>query len=172
MPDFRFVKFDDMVCRQTAFGNHPLGAQGSLAYGGRFNPPALFQLLYTSLSPKGVKAEFIKFSKSRGQRPEELLPREAHQLFVTLHKVIDLTDSHNRKLLNCSARDLVGDDWKLTQKIGMRFNGVCDAIISFSAAAPKEKNLILYESGIRHVVILASSVIVEMSEWDKIITEY
>lgn len=172
MPDFRFSKFEDMVWRQTAFGVHPLDAQGSLTYGGRFNPPALFPLLYTSLSPKGVKAEFIKFSKSRGHRSEELLPREAHQLFVALHKVIDLTDSHNRKLLNCSARDLTGKDWNLTQNIGMQLNGVCDAIISFSAATPKEKNLILYESGIRHVVILASSVITEMSEWDKITTEY
>lgn len=114
MPDFRFVKFDDMVWRQTAFSVHPLDTQGSLTYGGRFNPPALFQLLYTSLSPKGIKAEFIKFFKSRGQRPEELLPREAHQLFVTLNKVIDLTDSRNRKLLNCSARDLIQQDWYLT----------------------------------------------------------
>jgi len=161
-----------MVWRQTAFGVHPLDAQGSLTYGGRFNPPALFQLLYTSLSPKGVKAEFIKFSKSRGKRPEELLPREAHQLFVALSKVIDLTDSHNRNLLNCSARDLVRKDWDLTQKIGVQLSVVCEAIISYSAAASREKNLILYEAGIRRVSIIASSILDKMSDWDKIVTEY
>jgi hypothetical protein len=90
---------------------------------------------------------------------------------AVLLKAIDLTDSHNRKFLNCSTRDLVRKDWDLTQKIGVQLNGVCDAIISYSAAAPKGKNLILYETGIRHISILASSIIDDMSDWNKIVTE-
>ena len=90
MPEFRISKFEGIVWRQTALGAHPLDTQGSLIYGGRFNPPALFQMLYTSLSVKGVKAEFLKFAKSRDARPNDLLPREIHQLFVGLEKVIKI----------------------------------------------------------------------------------
>jgi hypothetical protein len=126
-------------------------------------------MLYTSLSVKGVKAEFLKFAKSRDTKPNELLPREIHQLFVKLERIIDLTDSYNRKRLKCSSQSLIRKDWKLTQKIGMQLVGICDAIISYSAVAPKEKNLILYEAGIRHVSIMASSIADDMSDWDNVI---
>jgi len=170
LPDFHLSKFEEIIWRQTALGIHPLDTQGSFLYGGRFNPPALFQMLYTSFSTKGVRAEFLKFAKSRDTKPDELLPREVHQLFVALVNVIDLTDSRNLKILDCSVRKLLDKDWRVTQNIGLRLNGTCDAIISYSAAAPKEKNLILYEPGIRRTVIVASSVIDVMSDWDKIVS--
>ena len=168
MPEFFISKFEGILWRQTALGIHPLDTQGSFLYGGRFNPPALFQMLYSSFSIKGARAEFLKFARSRDTEPDELLPREIHQFFVTLDNVIDLTDSRNRKAINCSARVLIKKDWGLTQKIGLQLNRECEAIISYSAAAPKEKNLILYESGIRRAVVVASSVIDIMPDWDKI----
>lgn len=167
MPDLRLSQFEGIVWRHTALGDHPLDAQGSLIYGGRFNPPVSFQMLYTSLSIAGVKAEFLEFAKFRQTNPSFLLPRELHQLHVVLDKVIDLTDSHNRKLLNCTTRDLVGKDWTLTQNIGMQLHGLCEAILSYSATTPKERNLILYEIGIRHVSVIASSIIEDMPDWGK-----
>jgi RES domain-containing protein len=114
LPEFRIRKLEGVCWRQTALGDHPLDTKGSLLYGGRFNPPALFQMLYTSLSITGVEAEFLKFAKSRGANPDVLLPREVHQLWADLEKVIDLTDRHNRKLLNCSVQDLIRREWRLT----------------------------------------------------------
>jgi RES domain-containing protein len=168
LPEFRISKFQGIIWRQTAVGALPLDTQGSLIYGGRFNPPALLPILYTSLSIAGVKAEFLKFAKFRGANPNILLPRELHQLWVGLETVIDLTDSYNRKLLNISVQALVGKNLILTQKIGLQLNGLCDAILTYSAAVPKEKNLNLYEAGTRHVSVIASSIIDDMSDWDKV----
>jgi hypothetical protein len=44
----------------------------------------------------------------------------------------------------------------------------CDAILTYSAAAPKEMNLNLYEAGIRYASVIASSIIDDMSDWDKV----
>jgi RES domain-containing protein len=168
LPDFSFIKFNGVIWRQTAVGMHPLDTQGSFTYGGRFNPPFLFQILYTSLSITGVKAEFLKFTKVRDRNPSVLLPRELHQLGVSLEKVVDLTSSYNRKLLKCSVKDLIRKNWSLTQNIGLQLKGWCDAILTYSAADPNEKNLCLFESGIRQVSVIASSIIEDMSDWDKV----
>lgn len=101
-------------------------------------------MLYTSLSVQGAKAEFIKSATLLKTDPESLLPRMLHQIEVSSLKVIDLTDKRNRKFLNCSFKELVGNDWTLTQKIGTQLSHVCDAILSYSAADPKHKNLNLY----------------------------
>jgi RES domain-containing protein len=137
-------------------------------YGGRFNPPASFQALYTALSIAGVQAEFLKFAKLRDTNPSVLLPRELHQLHVNLEKVVDLTDDYNRKLLNTTVHDLTQKNWEITRKIGLHLLGRCDAILTYSAAAPREKVLVLYESGIRSVEILASTVIGAMTDWKKV----
>lgn len=84
MPEFRFRKFAGFVWRQTARGMHALNTGGSFMYGGRFNPSGAFQMLYTSLSIKGVQAEFLKFAQARSVNPFDLLPRELHQLYAEL----------------------------------------------------------------------------------------
>lgn len=135
-------------------------------YGGRFNPSAAFQMLYTSLSIKGVQAEFLKFAQARSVNPFDLLPRELHQLYAELDYVVDLTDRHNRKLLKCSIQKLTHKDWQETQKIGLLLQDECDAILTYSAAAPKVMNLNLYEAGIRGVTVIASHVIRDIPDWD------
>jgi hypothetical protein len=125
-------------------------------------------MLYTSTSMQGAKAEFIKSAKLARRAPELLLPKMLHQIEVNLHKVVDLTDKRNRKFLNCSFKELVGNDWTLTQKIGTQLSHVCEAILSYSAADPKHKNLNLYIINPNSVSVVDSSIIQTMPDWDSI----
>ena len=125
-------------------------------------------MLYTSLSVQGAKAEFIKSAKLIKADPKSLLPRVLHQIEAHLSKVVNLTDKRNRQFLNCSVADLIGDDWTLTQKIGNQLRNVCEAILSYSAADSKHKNLNLYIINPNSVSVVDSTMIQTMFDWDSI----
>ncbi len=162
------TQFSGIVWRYTAIEQPPLDTERSLSNGGRFNPRLLFALLYTLTSIQGAKAEFIKSAKLARRTPELLLPKMLHQIEVNLQKVVDLTDKNNRKFLGCSFEELVGNDWTPTQKIGAQMRNICDAILSYSAADPKHKNLNLYIIKPTTVSVVASTIIQTMPDWDQI----
>jgi len=91
-----------------------------------------------------------------------------HQIEVNLHKVVDLTDKRNRQFLKCSFKELIGNDWTLTQKIGIQLSYVCEAILSYSAADPRHKNLNLYIINPNSVSVVDSTMMQTMSAWDSI----
>jgi RES domain-containing protein len=91
-----------------------------------------------------------------------------HQLDVNLQKVVDLTDKRNRYFLGCSLEELIRDDWTPTQKIGVQLRNICDAILSYSAADPRHRNLNLYIINPATVSVVSSTVIRTMSAWDHI----
>lgn len=163
--------FSGVVWRYTAIEQAPLDIERSLTNGGRFNPRLRFAMLYTSTSIHGAKAEFIRSAKLADQIPELLLPKMLHQIEVDLQKVIDLTDKQNRKFLGCSLEELIGDDWVLTQKIGTQLRSFCDAILSYSAADSKHKNLNLYIINSGSVAVVDSTKIQTMADWDHIKAE-
>jgi RES domain-containing protein len=162
------TQFSGIVWRYTAIEQPPLSTELGLSYGGCFNPRLLFAMLYTSTSMQGAKAEFIKSAKLAERAPELLLPKMLHQIEVNLHKVVDLTDKRNRQFLKCSFKELIGDDWAPTQKIGIQLYNVCEAILSYSAADPKHKNLNLYIINPNSASVIDSIVIQTMSDWDSI----
>ena len=168
MLNLRFADFSGIVYRHTAIVQPPLDMLLNAAHGGRFNPPISFPMLYTSLNAQGAKAEFIKSAETFKATPESLLPRMLHQIEVDLRKVVDLTDARNRKFLGCSLEELIGDDWTPTQKIGTRLRYFCDAILSYSAADPKHKNLNLYIINPNSVAVVDSTKIQTMDDWDSI----
>lgn len=168
MLELRFSHFRGWVWRYTPVEQSALDTRLNLLYGGRFNPRVLFALLYTSTSVQGAKAEFIRSAKLTNQAPELLLPKMLHQIEANLQKVVDLTDKGNRTFLGCSFKDLVGNDWTPTQKIGAQLHGFCDAILSYSAVDPKHKNLNLYIVNPTAVSVVASTVIRTMPDWDHV----
>jgi hypothetical protein len=91
-----------------------------------------------------------------------------HQIEVNLQKVVDLTDKMNRTFLGCSFEELAGDDWTPTQRIGVQLQNICDAILSYSAADPKHKNLNLYIINPTTVAVVDSTLIQTMPDWDHI----
>jgi len=164
--ELRILQFSGLVWRYTPVAQSALDTQLSLLYGGRFNPRVLFGMLYTSTSLQGAKAEFMKAAKLAGQAPELLLPQMLHQIEVNLQRVADLTDKRSLEFLDSSFEELIGTDWTLTQKIGVQLHNICDAILSYSAADPKHRNLNLYIINPTTVSVVASTVIRTMSDWD------
>lgn len=166
MLSLRFSEFSGIVWRHTAVVQPPLDMLPNASRGGRFNPAFSFPMLYTSISVRGAKAEFIKSTRAYKVAPESLLPRMFHQLEISLQKVVDLTDKRNRRFLGCSFEDLIGNNWTPTQKIGIKLRNICDAILSYSAADLKHKNLNLYIINSTTVSVVTSTVIRTMSDWD------
>jgi len=166
--ELRFSPFSGLVWRYTPVAQTPLDTQLSFMYGGRFNPKVLFGMLYTSTSLQGAKAEFMKAARLTGQTPELLLPQMLHQIDVNLQSVADLTDKRNLKFFGYALEELLGDDWTPTQKIGTQLHNICDAILSYSAADPKHKNLNLYIVNPAAVSVVASTTIRTMPDWDRI----
>lgn len=91
--------------------NDPLSAIGALQHGGRYNAPGAFSLLYTADSRvTALKEVEALFDTSDGQladvprNPELLLTLE-----ITLHHVLDLTDTDLCAKLGTSREELVGE---------------------------------------------------------------
>lgn len=164
----RFTNFSGVVWRHTAIEQPPLDVLLNASRGGRFNPPMSFPMLYTSMTVIGAKAEFIKSARAVNADPELLLPRMLHQIEVNPQNVVDLTDKRNRDFFGCSFKELIGKDWTQTQKIGTQLHNVCDAILSYSAADSKHKNLNLYIINPISISVSESTMIQKMSDWDYI----
>lgn len=123
-------------------------------------------MLYTALSVAGAKAEFVKSAFLINVKPESLLPRMLHEIEVGLYKVVDLTDKRNRRVLGCSVAELIGEDWSRTRQIGVQLQGLCDAILSYSAVKVRQKNLNLYLVNPHSATIISSHLIQTMNDWE------
>jgi RES domain-containing protein len=92
----------------------PLSQEGSLSYGGRYNPPNQFGALYCGLSEEICWMEIEK-------RLEGPLKRSRFRLvpiYLYLQKVLDLTDSRIRTQLNIKLDSLIHPtDYRVTQEI-------------------------------------------------------
>ena len=120
--------------RHQALGRNPTSGIGALRNGGRFNPPNSFPVVYLCTTRACAIAEFYRLATREDEAVEEFLPRELWEIRATLRSALDLTDSRCRNLLSVSKAALVGDDYSITQEIGVAANNVgLDAILSPSA---------------------------------------
>ena len=94
----------------SRFLQSPLASAGSKLYGGRFNPPGSFEVLYTALAAdtalaerEGILLTTAAIKAARGVRTGVLLRIECR-----LARVLDLTDELSRKQLQISLAHLLG----------------------------------------------------------------
>jgi RES domain-containing protein len=104
--------------RNQAAGFDPRSGEGARRRGGRFNPPHSFPVLYLCLTRPCVVAELTRQAHHQGLNVADLLPRELWQIEATLDKVLDLTDDGTLAQLSLDRRDLIRDDYGLTQELG------------------------------------------------------
>lgn len=104
--------------RNQAKGFDPRSGDGARRFGGRFNPPHSFPVLYLCVTRPCVVAELTRQADRQGLSVEALLPRELYEMSADLDKVLDLTDTETLDALGVSSLDLVRDDHQLTREIG------------------------------------------------------
>lgn len=129
------VSFSAKVFRHVAPGRDPRSGRGARIFGGRWNPPDSFAVLYCGLDVPTVVAEFQRLARRQGVASGGFLPRELHLLSVELGSVLDLREEAARRRLGHSDRELRSDDLTVCQAIGAAAHSVgIEAILAPSAA--------------------------------------
>ncbi len=104
--------------RNQARGFDPRSGDGARRFGGRFNPPHSFPVIYLCTSRPCVVAELTRQADRQGLAVDDLLPRELWRITVALTRALDLTHSGTLGALDVDPADLLRDDRQLTHEIG------------------------------------------------------
>lgn len=136
-----------IVFRVVREGLDPLGTEGSLKAGGRYNPPNQFAALYTSLAAATAAEEVARGLRLRGIDPEQF-PEGAYwvyELEVKLEAVLDLTDPDVLRRSGIQRALLTGADVIPTREIAAQARELgYQALLVPSAARPDTKNLVIF----------------------------
>jgi RES domain-containing protein len=96
------------------YGDRPLSLEGSLLYGGRYNPPSEFGALYCGLSPEICWAEL----ENKHEGPLKRVAFRVVRVAVRLQRVLDLTEGAVQEMLGVTSADLTRRaEYTLTQAI-------------------------------------------------------
>lgn len=104
--------------RNQATGFDPRSGEGARRFGGRFNRPHSYPVVYLCTTRPCVVAELTRQARRQGLAVEDLLPRELWLVTAVLTKVLDLTDAETLQALGVAPDELVRDDLQLTHEIG------------------------------------------------------
>ena len=104
--------------RNQAMGyGNPMGGEGARRFGGRFNPPQSYPVVYLCTTVECAAAELLRQAKGQGLALEALLPREFWRIEGELSRVLDLLDKSTLEMLGVGRDDLIRDDLTLTRQI-------------------------------------------------------
>lgn len=92
--------------------------EGARRFGGRFNPPRSFPVIYVCLTRACVVAELARQAERQSLQVGDLLPRELWSVEVELTKVLDLTNGSVLETAGISSADLIRPDHAFTQELG------------------------------------------------------
>lgn len=142
MPDFdpsrligvEAAAFSGTGYRNQAPGFDPRSGEGARRFGGRFNPPRSFPVIYLCLSHACVVAELTAQALRQSVGVDDLMPREVWSVTINLDRVLDLTNNDTLKTITLTPADVTLADHTLTQSIGeAAHQRGYQAIRSFSA---------------------------------------
>jgi len=104
--------------RHQAPGFDARSGEGARRFGGRYNPPRSFPVLYLCLTKPCVVAELTRLAERQSVQVEDFLPRELWSIGTDLEKVLDLTEISVLRSAGLDSPDLVRPTHALTQQIG------------------------------------------------------
>ena len=104
--------------RNQAPGFDPRSGEGARRFGGRFNPPGSFPVLYLCSTRACSVSELRRQAARQNIEVEDMLPRELWVVSVRLRRVLDITRPDSLRVLGLSVKDLVRDDHGFTQGLG------------------------------------------------------
>jgi len=127
--------FSAEVFRHVASGRNPRSGRGARIFGGRWNPPDSFAVLYCGLDVSTVVDEFHRLARRQGISADGFLPRDLCRLSVDLNSVLDLRGNAARRTIGLTDRELRSDDLSACQAIGAAAHSVgIEGILAPSAA--------------------------------------
>jgi len=141
--------------RNQVIGFDPRSGEGARRFGGRFNPPHSFPVIYLCTSRPCVVAELTGQAQRQGLTADDLLPREVWRITVELTKVLDLTRRDTLKALAVDPADLVRDDLQLTNEIGEAAHEHGWQSIRSASATGDDDVLAIIPDNLASVVLLA-----------------
>lgn len=112
------TELDSVGYRNQAPGFDPRSGEGARRFGGCYNPPRSFPVIYLCLTRPCLVAELTTQATRQSVQVSDLLPRELWSVATTLERVLDLTDRAVLDTLGMGAADLVRPDHSFTQQIG------------------------------------------------------
>lgn len=142
------------VATRYANRNDLLTGKGAKIYGGRWNPPGLFCVVYGTPDPHAALAETLNTYGQYGIPQEQRLPLVLAAINVRLQRVLDLTCGKIRSRLGVSEERMLEADWRtaqaknsegLTQAIGrLAREARIEALLVSSARLKKGENLVIF----------------------------
>ena len=96
----------------------PLNGEGARRFGGRFNPPLSFPVVYACKTHGCATAELVRQARGQSLALEDLLPREFWRIEGELNSVLDLLDDSTLNMIGIDRDDLIRDHLALTHQIG------------------------------------------------------
>jgi RES domain-containing protein len=136
-----------------------LTGEGSRKYGGRWNAPGRFAMVYLAQSFEGAVAETLGLAGRYGFNPAARLPLTLVAVDAVLETVLDFTDPRVRKMVGVTLTAMNACEWKrenvagreaLTQALGRAaFEQGADGIIVPSAVKRTFKNLNVFPANLR-----------------------
>lgn len=131
-----------------------LSGEGSRRFGGRWNAPGSFAVVYLARTIEGAMTESMGVVSHFGFDPADRLPLTLVSVDASLEHVLDLTAPGVRKLLGITISQMSAGDWRgensrgyesMTQALGRAcFELSCQGIAVPSAANRKAKNVNLF----------------------------
>ncbi len=112
------VDFASVGYRHQAPGFDPRSGEGARRFGGRYNPPRSFPVIYLCLTRPCAVAELMRQAIRQGVQVEDLLPRELWSIATDLEKTLDLSDVSVLTAAGLDPGDLVRPGHAFTQQIG------------------------------------------------------
>ena len=97
---------------------NPLSGEGARRFGGRYNPPQSFPVIYLCTTAECASAELVRQARGQDLALEDLLPREFWRIKGELSRVLDLLDHSTLNMIGIGREDLTRDDVALTRQIG------------------------------------------------------
>ena len=99
-------------------GLSPTSGAGARGFGGRWNPPDSFPVLYTGLTVATVEAELVRHVLRSNLELTDLLPRVIYTLEVRMSSVVDLRDEASLVAVGLAMDDVTSDDLSACQAVG------------------------------------------------------
>ena len=109
---------DAVGFRNQAPGFDARSGEGARRFGGRYNLPRSFPVIYLCLTRPCVVAELTTQATRQSVQLSDLLPRELWSVAASLERVLDLTEPAALTSLGVASAELVRPDHAFTQQIG------------------------------------------------------